>query len=217
MSRTEDDKQVARIQGYYRFQAKIYDLTRWSFLFGRNRIVRALPFERDEDFHLLEVGCGTGHNMARVQQAFPEARLTGMDVSEDMLTHARKRFEGREQVKFIHQPYQAGYYTWTGRLDAILFAYSLTMINPQWPVLLEQAYQDLRPGGVIAVVDFHGSRFGWFRRHMSGHHVRMERHLLPVLQERFEAVRAEVRHAYGSVWEYVLFVGKKPETAAEED
>ncbi|MCB0635839.1 MAG: class I SAM-dependent methyltransferase [Lewinella sp.] len=205
----ERDHQVARIQGYYRFQARIYDLTRWSFLFGRLAAIRALPFSPQEEFHLLEVGCGTGWNLARIHKRFPVARLTGMDVSKDMLAHAFRRLRRTKKVKLLNQPYQDGYYTWTGRLDAIVFSYALTMINPQWPELLQQAAKDLRPGGVIVVVDFHGSRFSWFRNHMGNHHVRMERHLQPVLEELFTPVRTEVRQAYLGVWEYLLFVGEK--------
>ena len=35
--------QVEDMKAYYAFQAKIYDLTRWSFLFGRDRIIKQLP------------------------------------------------------------------------------------------------------------------------------------------------------------------------------
>ena len=50
------------IQGYYALHSRIYDATRWTFLFGRESILRrsakiAAP-ER-----ILEVGCGTGRNL----------------------------------------------------------------------------------------------------------------------------------------------------------
>ncbi len=201
--------QANRIRGYYRFQSKIYDLTRWSFLFGRSAILQRLPFEKQETFKALEVGCGTGVNLAKLQRLYPNSQLIGMDVSADMLDIARRRLPG--QIDLIAAPYGEGKYEWQGALDAILFSYSLTMINPQWSELLEAAYRDLKPGGYIAVVDFHYSSKEWFRRHMSNHHVRMEGHLLPVLEQRFATIYRSVKSAYGGVWEYVQFVGKKAE------
>lgn len=202
-------QQAKRIQQYYAFQSRIYDLTRWAFLFGRSAILHDLPFEYEEPFHLLEVGCGTGHNLVRAKRLFSEVKLTGMDVSADMLAKAKRRFSPPQKVVFLEQPYGDNCYTWTGKLDAILFSYALTMINPQWEMLIHQAYKDLRPGGVIAVVDFHDSRWPSFKKHMAGHHVRMDSHLLPVLEANFYPVKMEVRNAYFGMWEYLLFIGKK--------
>ncbi|MEL6657112.1 MAG: class I SAM-dependent methyltransferase [Bacteroidota bacterium] len=202
-------QQEQRIRDYYTFQSRIYDMTRWSFLFGRTDILNRLPFEHEQPFHLLEVGCGTGRNLQRLQRRFPEARLSGMDVSKDMLQQANRRLRNNPGIILLEQAYGDEFYTWTGKLDAVLFSYSLTMINPQWKELINQAYKDLRPGGHIAVVDFHNSRFPFFKRHMSGHHVRMDGHLLPVLEDNFQPVVAKVKQAYLGLWEYVLFVGKK--------
>lgn len=203
------EQQATRIQQYYAFQSRIYDLTRWSFLFGRSAIFNELPFEHEEPFHLLEVGCGTGHNLVRARHLFSEAKLTGMDVSGDMLTRAKRRFSSSEEVVFLEQAYGNNCYTWTGKLDVILFSYALTMINPQWETLIHQAYKDLRPGGYIAVVDFHDSRWSFFKKHMAGHHVRMDSHILPVLKDNFYPVREEVKSAYLGLWKYLLFVGRK--------
>ncbi len=202
-------QQVKRVRDYYIFQSRIYDLTRWSFLFGRTAVLEQLPFEYEQPFHLLEVGCGTGRNLQKLQKRFPEARLSGMDISKDMLTQARRRLGAYPGIILLEQAYGDEFYTWTGKLDVVLFSYALTMINPQWEALIHQAYKDLRPGGYIAVVDFHDSRFPFFKRHMSGHHVRMDGHLLPVLQNNFREVHTSVRPAYLGVWDYLLFIGKK--------
>jgi S-adenosylmethionine-diacylgycerolhomoserine-N-methlytransferase len=44
---------------------------------------------------------------------------------------------------------------------------------------------------------------------MALNHVRLEGHLLPELQSHFTTTRREIRPAYGGIWYYVLFVGKK--------
>ena len=41
-----------------------------------------------------------------------------------------------------------------GPVDAVTFSYSLTMI-PDWFQAIERAYESLKPGGMIGVVDFY--------------------------------------------------------------
>jgi S-adenosylmethionine-diacylgycerolhomoserine-N-methlytransferase len=80
-----EEDQNKNIQNYYKLQSKIYDATRWTFLFGRKKLVRVLPFDKDAAIDILEIGCGTGYNLKRLAKAFPNARITGLDVSEDMI------------------------------------------------------------------------------------------------------------------------------------
>ena len=47
------------LQGYYALHSKIYDATRWSFLFGRERILQHVA-AIDHPKRILEVGCGWG-------------------------------------------------------------------------------------------------------------------------------------------------------------
>lgn len=203
-------EQNRHMESYYQWQSRIYDATRWSFLFGRQGILRAIPYDRDQPWRIAEIGCGTGFNLIRLARRFPQAQLTGMDVSPDMIRLSQKCTRSvANRVTLLQQPYQKGQKTFEQPLDAIVFSYSLTMINPQWSSLLEQARADLRPGGIIAVADFHDSRFSWFKKHMSNHHVRMDGHLLPKLETLFRVRSAQVKPAYGGVWHYLMFIGER--------
>jgi S-adenosylmethionine-diacylgycerolhomoserine-N-methlytransferase len=206
------ESQNRAMQRYYVLQSRFYDLTRWSFLFGRRRLMQVLPFGREAKVKMLEVGCGTGYNLARLAQRFPKAQLLGLDVSTHMIRKARRNTAAfAARVELQAQPYRAGEASRAGQYDAILFSYSLTMINPQWRDLILQAKADLRPGGFIAVTDFHDSRLPWFKRHMGNNYVRMDGHLLPLLRQEFTALHDETKPAYGGLWRYFVFVGKKLE------
>ncbi len=208
---SERQHQAQRISQYYVLQSKIYDLTRWSFLFGRNAIIREIKRFQPDAQQVMEIGCGTGRNLIRLASRFPQADIKGMDVSLEMLRIAHKRLKmTANQPKLLHQPYQFGDDTYHHQIDVILFSYSLTMINPQWSELIQQAYRDLSPGGIIAVVDFNDSPFPWFKQHMGNHHVRMDGHLLPVLELSFETQLARKIKAYGGVWSYLMYIGRKP-------
>lgn len=198
---------MEHLEGYYRFQSTIYDATRWAFLFGRTEILDALAKAAPGARQLVEIGCGTGHNLCGLAERFPDAQITGIDLSPDMLAIARRktaRFGGRVMLRQEIQRDVLG-----GGFHVVLFSYSLSMMNPGWETVLEAALAALEPGGIVGVVDFHGSPVPWFRRHMANHHVRMEAHLLPRLRDRLKQESGAVRSAYAGLWTYFSFVGRK--------
>ncbi len=143
-------------------------------------------------------------------QRSPKPRLLGLDVSADMLAKAaHNTAPWRDRISLLEKPYQFGEVHRNGKMDVILFSYTLTMINPQWQELLFQAHRDLKLGGYIAVVDFHDSRFPGFKQHMSHHHVRMDSHLVPALGKLFLPEKEIIRSAYGGIWQYFLWIGRK--------
>jgi S-adenosylmethionine-diacylgycerolhomoserine-N-methlytransferase len=201
-------RQSARVERYYRFHSKIYDGTRWIFLFGRAALIQELSANRTRT-NILEVGCGTGKNLINLCRNFPEADITGLDISEEMLKVARKKIGPLAgQVTLLHKAYDQLLQP-ARPFDLILFSYSLSMINPGWDHAIECAYSDLAQGGLIAVVDFNDSALFLFKRWMRLNHVRMDGHLLPKLESRFQPRTLEIRRAYGGVWTYLIFLGEK--------
>lgn len=193
---------------YYQWHAAIYDATRWTFLFGRKTILDRLPPENEQV--LAEVGCGTGQNLLYLAQQQKDWRLIGIDVSPDMLARAYKATAAfSRRVQLLERPYGAETSPLTEKPDLILFSYSLTMFNPGWEAAINQAWHDLKPGGHIAVVDFHNTPHPTFRWWMERNHVRMDGHLLPVLEARFQPRWQAVKSAWGGIWQYFMFLGQK--------
>lgn len=192
---------------YYRLHAGIYDATRWSFLFGREALLRRLP-PTVQPSRILEVGCGTGRNLASLARLFPEAELTGIDLSAEMLTRARQRLQIHGDR--VHLEQQAYGQKDIGQFDLIIASYALSMFNPGWNHALDAMRNDLAPNGRVALVDFHDSPLPAFQQWMQLNHVRMEGHLRPRLNELFSAEIDEVKSAYAGVWRYLMFVGRAP-------
>jgi S-adenosylmethionine-diacylgycerolhomoserine-N-methlytransferase len=189
------------LQGYYALHSRIYDATRWSFLFGRDAVIhRAAGFIRPK--RILEVGCGTGRNLNVLRSTFPDAEITGIDLSADMLAIARRRTKGARLI-------QRAYDEPAGGFDLILCSYALSMFNPGWERAIEVAEADLNPGGIIAVVDFSHTNTPWFARWMEKNHVRMQGHLWPYLRQRFISLSDTRYPAYFHLWHYGLYIGRK--------
>lgn len=204
---------TADLQSYYKLHAKIYDATRWSFLFGRGLIIdRLAALTRASGTapqRILEIGCGTGTNLQALRAAFPAAEISGIDLCGPMLDKARQKVGTCTLIEAAYStPLTAGKPE-APKFDAILASYALSMFNPGYLEALDCAREDLAPGGLFCLVDFHDTRFGVFRNWMAANHVRMEGHLLPAMRERFKTRVREVRSAYGGVWRYLLYIGEK--------
>jgi len=204
------NRQEAAMRRYYRWQSMIYDLTRWAFLFGRNEILNRLPVVENTDLMLLEVGCGTGRNLRRLAKQYQNMRLMGLDVSPDMLQRAAKATSSySRRVLLLEKIYGPKPSSLSETPDLVLFSYALTMFNPGWEQAIAQAAADLPMGGYIAVVDFHDTPSRLFRWWMGKNHVRMDRHLLPLLESTFQTEYRSTRRAFFGLWRYVIFIGKK--------
>jgi S-adenosylmethionine-diacylgycerolhomoserine-N-methlytransferase len=200
----------AQMTGYYQLHAKIYDATRWTFLFGRRWLLDWLPFGRTEKFTVVEVGCGTGFNLLELEKRYPKAKLVGLDIAKPMLDIAKKTCKNMgKQLTLRKLAYGTEGSAANEKPHVVLLSYCLTMVNPNWETLILQAQVDLPEGGYIAVVDFHDTPLPIFRRWMRFNHVRMEGQVLPFLQTRFSSVKVEKRTAYLGLWTYFLFIGQK--------
>jgi S-adenosylmethionine-diacylgycerolhomoserine-N-methlytransferase len=199
-------KKHRAIERYYRVHAGIYDLTRWSFLWGREALVRRVA-DYLSPVRILEVGCGTGKNLQHLGRLFPQAQLWGLDLSEDMLAVATKKlYHLAHRLTLIQASYDHPVEA-EPHFDLVVFSYALSMFNPGWEQALAAASRDLITGGAVAVVDFHDSGSTAFKHWMGLNHVRLDGHLLPHLQSHFSSLNCSVRPAYGGLWSYVIFIG----------
>lgn len=191
------------LKDYYKLHAGIYNMTRWIFLFGRDKIIQEIGTDLAR-WHILEIGCGTGHNLKILKKYFPEAKITGIDISEEMLKVAADKLDG--QLELVNRIYSGPIKK--DHFDLVVCSYTLSMI-PKYQDILEAVKVDLRPGGLIVVVDFHGTRWQWFRKWMGFNHVCMEEQLRPELEKRFQPIQNIIVNAYGCFWQYLMFIGKK--------
>ncbi len=207
---------ASRLQAFYAPQAEQYDRFRERLLHGRAELYAALPLP--EGARIAELGAGTGRNLE-----FLGARVAGLqraylvDLCPALLAVARRRWAEQPQVAVV----EADACQWQPQepLDAVVFSYSLTMI-PDWRQAMANAFAMLRPGGVVAVVDFtlapdQGAAARWFWRHWFGHDgVRLDpahgtalRALLPAHQLSYHRAPVPYLPLHTA---YYRFIGRKP-------
>jgi tRNA (cmo5U34)-methyltransferase len=139
---------------FFNARAPKYDEVHTSHISGglaaKDLIARYLP-EGVRD--ILDLGCGTGLELPAIFARFPEARVVGIDLAEDMLSILRERCAG-----FAVEPLCMSYFDYgfpARQYDAVISVMSLHHFSPAQKLdLYTRARQILRPGGVFLNCDY---------------------------------------------------------------
>jgi trans-aconitate 2-methyltransferase len=113
----------------------------------RTRAARELlarvPLDRPE--RVVDLGCGPGNSTALLSERWPNARLSGVDNSPEMLERARRDFPSIEWILD-----DAGSYRAPQPVD-LLFANAVFHWLPDHATLFPALIEGVRKGGVLAV------------------------------------------------------------------
>jgi S-adenosylmethionine-diacylgycerolhomoserine-N-methlytransferase len=157
MTGAMSESAASAMDGMYRRQRYIYDITRRYYLFGRDEMIAALG--PPVGGTVLEVGCGTARNLLKAARRYPLAKFYGLDVSEEMLKTARASIDQSPfRDKIIVAQADATNFSATDlfdlqNIDRIFISYALSMIPP-WQAVVDRAVSQLGPSGELHIVDF---------------------------------------------------------------
>jgi phosphatidylethanolamine/phosphatidyl-N-methylethanolamine N-methyltransferase len=150
-------KQQNIVRAYRRY-APVYDLVFGSVLEpGRRQLCSAVHSLAPRT--LLEVGVGTGLTLFR----YPDtAEIVGVDVSEEMLKHARKRAHDMPHKTIaLHSMDGEGMGFPDNTFDCVTVPYVLSVTTDPHKLVAE-VRRVCKPGGKILILNhFSGSRFWW--------------------------------------------------------
>ena len=215
-----------RLENFYSPQADSYDRTRGLMLQRRKELVDKI--EIPSGGILVELGAGTGENLVQLGTAKIKqlSQIHLVDLTQCMLDVASTKVSDNEwdNVEIHHS--DANQFVPPSPADVVLCSYTLSMI-PDWFATIDNAFKMLKPGGVIAVVDFYVSQAnppeGFVKHSLLGrtlvpklfarNGVRPNSELVPHLLHRFETVdfsehiAAVIGKSIGMP--YFLFIGRK--------
>jgi demethylmenaquinone methyltransferase/2-methoxy-6-polyprenyl-1,4-benzoquinol methylase len=155
MSRSSFVRQpLERVVARYDRVAPWYRFGEWTILLApgfRRRAVARLGLKPGE--RVMEVGCGTGRNLALLREAVgSEGEVIGVDASAGMLAEAQKMISRSswQNVVLIHE--DAAKLAFDQPVDVAYFSLSYSVL-PDRDAALDAAWNAVRPGGRLAVMD----------------------------------------------------------------
>jgi tRNA (cmo5U34)-methyltransferase len=63
-------------------------------------LIIAIPFDKSSRINVLDLGCGTGTIARRIKEAFPQARISCLDLAENMIEMARLKLAEFADIRF---------------------------------------------------------------------------------------------------------------------
>lgn len=149
--REEEDAPAEEMAAFFAKRLPTYEdvhLTNWGPLYAH-----IADFFTEGLETLLDIGCGTGLELEAIFRRFPDLRVTGIDLSSDMLAKAKEKFAARNfqaiEADYFEHPFPSETY------DAALSFETLHHFPYEKKgKIYEKLYQTLKPGGYYIECDY---------------------------------------------------------------
>lgn len=108
-------------------------------------------FDKSKDYHILDLGTGTGITAARIRELLPNATLDLIDFSETMLRGAQKRL-GAKKVRYIQSDYST--YKFQQQYDLVVCVIGFHHQTYEgMQNTFHKLYGAMKPGGMFLLGD----------------------------------------------------------------
>lgn len=146
----QDQNHIAFLDAYYSKVYPIYDATRKYFLFGRDSLLDEIV--RLQPGTVIEVGCGTGRNLAKLKRRLTRTQFGAVEPCTSMREYALQKYPWLTISPSLAEDAQLDRLL-PEKPDIIFLSYALSMIQHREQVL-ENCISALASQGRVYVVDF---------------------------------------------------------------
>jgi phosphatidylethanolamine/phosphatidyl-N-methylethanolamine N-methyltransferase len=138
-----------QVERAYELLAPVYDFVfDWIFAPGRTAAIEQLDLQRSDS--ILEVGIGTGLNLP----LYPATcRLTGIDLSQEMLDKAVERVQTLAMPNVILKVMDATSMSFgDNEFDKVVATYTISAV-PDPVAVLREMRRVVKPGGILVILN----------------------------------------------------------------
>lgn len=155
---SQSESKKAQVQAMFDAIARRYDFMNRFLSFGIDKSWRRKAiavFKRDKPQHLLDVATGTGDMALRAAKMLHPQKITGIDLSENMLQIGRKKisnYKSATQIELLQGDSETINFG-DDTFDGVMAAFGVRNFEN-----LEQGLAEMRrvlkPGGLLVVLEF---------------------------------------------------------------
>ena len=147
-----------QVQRAYELLAPVYDfIFDWIFAPGRAAAIQHLALQPNDC--VLEVGIGTGLNLPLYP---PSVRLTGLDISQEMLDKAVERVQNLAMPNVTLKVMDATSMDFgDNEFDKALATYTISAV-PDPVAVLREMRRVVKPNGALVILNHFRSNTGWW-------------------------------------------------------
>ncbi|WP_177168022.1 class I SAM-dependent methyltransferase [Marininema mesophilum] len=123
----------------------------------KNTFLQLLSKKEEEEFRVVELGCGPGWLSKSILETFPKAEVVALDGSKQMLEHAREKMEHfKSRVTF--DLFRLEELDWIDPLDQQVDCFVSSLVihhldDEEKKEFFQRLYDALLPGGALIIAD----------------------------------------------------------------
>lgn len=136
---------------YYDFFLDMFSLGQYSHLIAA--VVEKMDIKPSQS--ILDLGSGTGRNSYFMAKNLgSQGRITGLDISDEMLGRARKRCQDYPGISFEKRRIELPL-AYNGEFDKVFISFVLHGFEDEQKLaIINNAHRALKPGGTFFILDY---------------------------------------------------------------
>jgi tRNA (cmo5U34)-methyltransferase len=149
-------KRFTKIKKHFEKEATVFDklffkvVPRYQEMM--QAIIEAIPFSKQDQLKIIDLGCGTGNLTQKLITTYPHAHVTCIDMAENMLKMAKAKLKRKRNVNFWLGDIRN--FDYSGKYDVIVASMVLHHIDKKDKVrFYRKLYNALSRGGVFYIMD----------------------------------------------------------------
>lgn len=147
----ERDTPAEEMNKFFSERIDIYDnvhLEHWA-----EEYKHIADFFKDDLYNLLDIGCGTGLELKAIYKRFPYVKVTGIDLSGDMLSKLHEKYKDKQIETIIADYFKYSFET--EKYDAAMSFETLHHFKYQKKQkIYDKLFQSIKNGGYYVECDY---------------------------------------------------------------
>lgn len=116
-------------------------------------LVSAIPHLRSKELNIIDLGCGTGTISKKIKTLFPYAKITCLDLADNMIEMAKVKLSGYSGIRYQTGDFRS--YEFDDDYDVAVSSLALhhLVTDREKRGFYKKIYNNLKPGGVFLNAD----------------------------------------------------------------